>query len=78
VSAPVLLTARAAARFLGLGVGRFYSVRYAAGSTFPKARKVPGMCEARYVKSELIAWARSLEEQPTKDVPRGGTERRRS
>ncbi len=57
---PVLLTATATAELLGLAQGRFYLIREASPS-FPAPRKVPGLVGLRYLRSDVLAWAKSLE-----------------
>ena len=59
VELPLLLTAVAAGRFIGVGPTRFYELRRVPG--FPAPVGLPGQkAAARYRRSDLEAWVASL------------------
>ena len=62
---PLLLTAVAAGRLLGVGPTRFYELRREPG--FPAPVGLPGQKAAvRYRRSDLEAWVASLQPEPAR------------
>lgn len=60
MSAPLYLSFRGCARYLGFGPGRLLQIRAAAekqGHPFPAGRVVPGLVGKRWNRSEVRRWS---------------------